>query len=141
MAYLSSPLQAATASSVSVPTIYISQPVSFSINWDQLDNELRRMLAPVSVSLNNDTITTTEAAEAFTSVLREHLTYNNVLRDRVKGPHRERQIVKTAKSLSQKKNSLRRNIRRSHGEFLNAVRTHNAVIRSQREFQQRQTTR
>ena len=131
MASLSSPLQAATASSVSVPTIYISQPVSSSINWDQLDNELRRMLAPVSVSLNNDTITTTEAAEAFTSVLREHLTYNNVLRDRVKGPHRECQIVKTAKSLSQKKNSLRRNIRRSHGEFLNAVRTHNAVIRSQ----------
>ena len=66
------------------------------------------MLAPVSDSLNSDTVTTTEAAESFTSVLREHLIHYNLLKDKAKGPHRERQIVRVTKKLAQGKNALRR---------------------------------
>jgi len=74
-------------------------------------------------------------------VLREHLIHYNLLRDKAKGPHRERQIVRVTKKLAQGKNALRRScFRRSPREFLNAVRTHNAAVRSQREFQQRQAT-
>ena len=97
--------QTATASSTAVPTAYTSSPTT-SINWDLLD-ELRRMLAPVSDSLNSDTVTTTEAAESFTSVLCEHLIHYNLLRDKAKGPHRERQIVRATKKLAQGKNALR----------------------------------
>ena len=100
--------QTATASSQPLPTAYTSSPPTTSINWDLLDNELRRMLAPVSDSLNSDTVATTEAAESFTSVLREHLIHYNLLRDKAKGPHRERQIVRVTKKLAQGKNALRR---------------------------------
>ena len=137
--------QVATASSTAVSTAtYSGAPTTSLMNWDQLDNEFRRMLAPVSDGLNSDSITTTEAAEAFTSVLRDHLIHYNLLRDKVKatGPHRERQIVKVTKKLAQAKNALRSSgFHRSPREFLNAVRTHNAAVRTQREFQQRQTTR
>ena len=90
---------------------------------DQLDDELRQMLDPVSSRLNNDIIGTTEAAEAFTAVFREHLIHNGLLKDEANGSHRDRQIVRMKNTLAQAKNRLRQNFHRLPGKFLNAVRT------------------
>ena len=108
---------------------------------DQLDDELRQMLDPVSSRLNNDIIGTTEAAEAFTAVFREHLIHNGLLKDEANGSHRDRQIVRMKNTLAQAKNRLRQNFHRLPGKFLNAVRTHNLAVRCQREFQHQQATR
>lgn len=68
-----------------------------AIDWDQLDHKLRRMLAPVNDLLNNDNISTTEAAESFTSTLRKHLIHNSLMKARPKRHHRDHLIIKLPK--------------------------------------------
>ena len=41
--------------------------------WEIIDSELKRMLSPVSDLLNSDSISTTEAANLFSSIVHEHL--------------------------------------------------------------------
>ena len=101
------------------------------------------MLAPVSDGLNYDIYDTTEAADSFVSILREHLIHHGMLKGetRTNNTHRDRAMIRTTKKLAQVKNTAWRHIRSSPREFLTDVRTHTLAVRSERELLYKQSTR
>lgn len=131
MVLIFSPSQPAPTSSTAMHGCPKSHKSSVR-DGDQLDDELRQMLDPVSSSLNSDIIGTTEADEMFTAVLREHFIHNDLLKDKTNGSPRDHQIVRMKNNLAQVKNRLRRSFHHLPSQFLNAVRTHNVTVKSTR---------
>jgi len=147
MAPVFPPLQLASATitdAVSYDLTSSESSISSNSTWEQLDEELRRMLAPISEGLNRDILHTTEAADSFVSVLRDQLIHHGLLKQELQEddePHRRRAIVRSRKRLAHAKNIARRSIRSSPREFLTGVRTHNLAVRGERELLRNQSTR
>ena len=73
--------------------------------WELLDEQFRRMLAPVSEGLNRDIFDTAEATESFTSVLHDQLIHHGLLKQEMQegNIHRVRAIIRTGKRLAKQK--------------------------------------
>lgn len=110
-------------------------------NWEVMDDELKCMLAPVT---DSNLISTTEAANSFSSILHEHLHTQGLIsmcmNDCGRVKHHDNQLVKISRKLAVTKNNAKKCINLSPRTFLNAVRkiiklsrrnTHQTSIRRQ----------
>ena len=105
------------------------------VDWELLDFELRCMLSPVSDMINSNSISTSDAANSFSTIVHTHLHSAGLISNCLYTNchhihHRDNQLIKLSKKLAVAKNQARRYIHLETQSFLNLVRMHNKVIKS-----------
>ena len=116
------------------------------VDWELLDSELRCMLSPVSDMINSNSISTSDAANSFSTIVHTHLHNARLISNCIYSNchhihHHDNQLIKLSKKLAVAKNNARRCIRLETQTFLNSVRMHNKIVKLSRKSSQESSTR
>ena len=133
-----------------LPSIGKRGPTSKVSDWETIDPQLRSMLSPISEQFNSNSLSTSEAAISFSTIVHEHLhttghisncIYSRCSTGTCIKSHHESQLIRLSKKLSVAKNNARRYIHSATESFLNSVRTHNKITRLARQSAHTTSTR
>ena len=112
-----------------------SEPITIpsTTDWGAIDIEFSAILSPVHYRLSSDEISTSEAADIFSSLFKAHLERYDTTQEPATTSafiHRTRRIEKTVGRLRKLKNSNRRNMRQNPSEFHNISRAYNKALKA-----------
>ena len=99
--------------------------------WSAIDKLLRQYLNSFHHLLGCDAVDPADAAELFSTIVRELLLEHKVIvcKSEHRGPHRQHPIETALRNLSHMKNAARKSINTAHDTFVQLVRAHHSVKR------------
>ena len=103
--------------------------------WDAIDAEFRSITASTSIRLASEEISTAEAGDIFSTLLKAHLERYEVLKEsrrpssgkNIETVRRTRRIEKTSEHLRKMKSTHRKDRRLERSAFNSLIRVHNKV--------------
>ena len=109
-------------------------------SWSEIDSELAAMVSPVCTLLLSDSISPSEAADSFNTILHSHLMHHGLIKDPKPGlnnsgnagTHQEHGVVALTRRLARTKNQVRSETG-VFRPFLTAIRAHNHALKAARQ--------